>query len=256
MPSASRAIRRPLLIAHRGDSAGCPENTAAAFESAIAAGVDGIELDVRLCADRVVVCHDGTLARFGGSGTALARRPWRTLAGADVGSWFSPRFRDERLLDLDALLDRFGRRTTLLIELKPPRDPAGRRRLARAVVAAVAARRLARRVLILAFELPALRAVRDLDPELRLVWNRERPPRDLDAAAEAGLHAIDLDRRRLTPAFAAACQGRGLRVFTYTANTAAELAHAARCGVDAVLSDRPAWLVARHRAVAQPPRGR
>ena len=240
------AVRRPLLIAHRGDSAGCPENTAAAFESAIAAGVDGIELDVRLCADRVVVCHDGTLARFGGSGAALRRQPWHALAGADVGSWFAPRFRDQRLLDLDALLDRFGERTSLLIELKPSRRAADQRRLVDAVVAAIARRRLAKQVYILAFELPVLRAVRRRDADLRLVWNRERPPRDLAAASRAGIFAIDLDRRRLTPEFVADCHHHGLRAFTYSANTVTELAHTARCGVDAVLSDRPAWLVGRH----------
>jgi glycerophosphoryl diester phosphodiesterase len=238
----------PLLIAHRGDSAGHPENTAAAFESAIAAGVDGIELDVRLCADRVVVCHDGTLARFGAGGGALSRRSWRSLAEVDVGSWFAPRFADQRLLDLDGLLDRFAGRTTLLIELKPPRDARGRARLVAAVAAAIVGRGLAGRVLILGFELPVLRAVRRRAPALRLVWNRERPPRDLAAAARAGLHAIDLDRRRLTPGFAAACRDHGLRIFTYTANTAGELAEVRRCGVDAVLSDRPAWLVGRHRA--------
>lgn len=247
MTSRRQQATRPLLIAHRGDSAACPENTPAAFAAAIAAGVDGIELDVRLCADRVVVCHDGTLARFGGSGAALALRPWRELAEADVGSWFARRFRDQRLLDLDGLLDRFGGRTDLLIELKPPRDPRGMRRLAAAVVAAIAARRLADRIYILAFELPALRLVRRLDPGLRLVWNRERAPRDLAAAKRLGVHAIDLDRRRLSPAFIAACHAHGLRAFTYTANTAAELAETARCGVDAVLSDRPGWLVARHQ---------
>ena len=239
-------IRRPLLIAHRGDSAGCPENTAAAFESAIAAGVDGIELDVRLCADRVVVCHDGTLQRYGGPRSALLRRPWHALAGADVGSWFAPRFHDQRLLDLDALLDGFGGRTSLLIELKPPRVATGQRRLVRAVVAAIAKRRLAKQVYLLAFELPVLRQVRRLDADLRLVWNRERPPKDLAAAAAAGIYAIDLDRRRLTPEFVAECRAHGLRVFTYTANTVAELAMTARCGVDGVLSDRPAWLVGRH----------
>jgi len=240
------SIRRPLLIAHRGDSAGCPENTAAAFEAAIAAGVDGIELDVRLCADRVVVCHDATLKRFGGPAAPLSRRPWHALAGADVGSWFAPRFHDQRLLDLNALLDGFAERTSLLIELKPPRDPAGQRRLVRLVVAALAERRLARRVYLLAFELPVLRLVRRLDPDLRLVWNRERPPRDLAAAVTAGIYAIDVDRRQLTPGFVADCRAHDLRVFTYTANTAAELAETARCGVDGVLSDRPTWLVGRH----------
>ncbi|MGH9821391.1 MAG: glycerophosphodiester phosphodiesterase, partial [Pyrinomonadaceae bacterium] len=58
--------KRPLIIAHRGASAQAPENTLAAFRSAIDAGADGIEFDVRLSKDgRAVVIHDGTLERTG-----------------------------------------------------------------------------------------------------------------------------------------------------------------------------------------------
>ena len=47
------------MVAHRGASAAEPENTLAAFEAALRAGADVVELDVRLTADRVpVVLHD------------------------------------------------------------------------------------------------------------------------------------------------------------------------------------------------------
>ena len=35
--------KRPLIIAHRGNSSECPENTFEAFESALACGADGID---------------------------------------------------------------------------------------------------------------------------------------------------------------------------------------------------------------------
>lgn len=48
-----------LIISHRGVCARNPENTLEAFQAAIALGVDGIETDVRLSADRLpVLCHD------------------------------------------------------------------------------------------------------------------------------------------------------------------------------------------------------
>ena len=50
---------RPRVFAHRGGCALGPENTIAAFDRGLAAGADGLELDVRLSADGVVVvCHD------------------------------------------------------------------------------------------------------------------------------------------------------------------------------------------------------
>ena len=42
---------KPLLIAHRGDSAHAPENTLPAFAQALAKGADWIELDLALSAD-------------------------------------------------------------------------------------------------------------------------------------------------------------------------------------------------------------
>jgi glycerophosphoryl diester phosphodiesterase len=50
---------RCLIVAHRGASSEQPENTLAAFEAALVAGADVVELDVRLTADGVpVVLHD------------------------------------------------------------------------------------------------------------------------------------------------------------------------------------------------------
>jgi glycerophosphoryl diester phosphodiesterase len=58
-----RQIQPPLVVGHRGASAEYPENTLAAFEGAIEAGADVVELDVRLTSDGVpVVMHDADVA--------------------------------------------------------------------------------------------------------------------------------------------------------------------------------------------------
>lgn len=63
----------PLIGAHRGDCAHWPENSRAAFASAIAAGADFIETDLRLTADGVpVACHDPDFARLGGDARRVA----------------------------------------------------------------------------------------------------------------------------------------------------------------------------------------
>jgi glycerophosphoryl diester phosphodiesterase len=54
----------PKIVAHRGSSRLRPENTLEAFELAIEAGTDVVELDVRLTADNVpVVMHDLDVSR-------------------------------------------------------------------------------------------------------------------------------------------------------------------------------------------------
>lgn len=53
-----------LKIGHRGAKGHLPENTLASFEKAIALGVDMIELDVWLSADKIpIVIHDKTIDR-------------------------------------------------------------------------------------------------------------------------------------------------------------------------------------------------
>ncbi len=59
----SPLITQPVLVhGHRGAAAVLPENTLPAFEYAIAAGVDAIELDLAVTKDNVVVVsHDPEL---------------------------------------------------------------------------------------------------------------------------------------------------------------------------------------------------
>ena len=78
-----------VKVAHRGASGNFPENTQLAFEKAIEAGVDMIEMDCQLTRDgHVVVFHDERLRRTAGaSGTVRSKsleqltnqmRPWNS----------------------------------------------------------------------------------------------------------------------------------------------------------------------------------
>ena len=68
------------LYAHRGASAERPENTMPAFERAVEAGADALEMDTHLTRDGVlVVAHDDTALR-----TTGVPRPWGELDIEDV----------------------------------------------------------------------------------------------------------------------------------------------------------------------------
>jgi glycerophosphoryl diester phosphodiesterase len=55
--SAFAYAHSPKIFAHRGASKNFPDNTISAFEEAIKAGADGIELDVQLTKDKVAVLY-------------------------------------------------------------------------------------------------------------------------------------------------------------------------------------------------------
>ncbi len=82
--------RRPV-IGHRGTRAHAPENTVESFRQAIALGVDAVEFDVHLSADGIpVVMHDPTVDRTtDGTGT-LASRTVAQLKRLDAGARFTP----------------------------------------------------------------------------------------------------------------------------------------------------------------------
>ncbi|NCJ08352.1 glycerophosphodiester phosphodiesterase [Synechococcales cyanobacterium C] len=73
-----------LILSHRGFYAHCPENTLAAFEAAIALGVDGIETDIRLSQDhRLILFHD-RLAPNGQDVATLTQRELSQQVGYPV----------------------------------------------------------------------------------------------------------------------------------------------------------------------------
>src|SRR5215475_6599931 len=95
-----------LVIAHRGASGTCPENTLAAFRRAQELGAHMIELDVQLTRDgEVVVMHDWTLARTTDGRGRVASRTLAELRQLDAGSWFDPGYAREPVPTLREVLD-------------------------------------------------------------------------------------------------------------------------------------------------------
>ena len=139
---------RPLVFAHRGGSKIGPENTIEAFDRGIAAGADGLELDVHLSRDGVVVVHhDRLLDR-----TTRARGPVASRTAAELIGFDVPTLRD--------VLARYAG-TKLIIELKLPGAT-----LARAVVDEVRRAGAVEHVCLGSFSATALRAARASAPEI------------------------------------------------------------------------------------------
>ena len=73
--------------AHRGASGHAPENTVPAFELAIAHGADGVEFDVQLSSDGVmVVIHDEQLERTTDGTGRVVEHTFAQLQVLDAGA--------------------------------------------------------------------------------------------------------------------------------------------------------------------------
>lgn len=236
----------PAIVAHRGASATHPENTRAAFDAALAAGADGIELDVQLSRDGVpVVYHDRTLTRAGGGRRYVSSATADEIAALATGGEPVPTLRD--------VLVRYSPRTRLLVELKVHRRDrdAGRiSRLAEAVARELDAAGCAARVFALSFDLDTLVLLGELSPATATFLNRGRP-RPRRRALErclAPVAGLSVDVRIVSPELVATAHAAGKPVLVWTCNHRPAVGAALASGADGILSDRPQWL---RRTVAE-----
>ena len=99
-----------IVVAHRGDPVNHLGNTLEAFESAAALGADMIELDCRVTADgQVVVVHDETLARPWGVHKPVAALTWEQVCAVGQDGRRIPRLADIlRATQLPVMVDMPG----------------------------------------------------------------------------------------------------------------------------------------------------
>jgi glycerophosphoryl diester phosphodiesterase len=251
MPHPAIGTGRPMVFAHRGGAALAPENTQAAFDQALALGVDGFELDVRLARDGVaVVHHDARLDRTTNDAGPIAARTAAELARVDAGARFGLNGRwpfRNRGIGVPTLADVFVRypRSHVIVELKDDTEA-----LARAVVADVAQAGAEDRVVIGSFGRRVLGAVRRLAPhlatgatrsEVRMALYRSRcrlpvlRPRyqAFQVPERSGATTI------VTPRFVADAARAGVAVQVWTVDDPADMVRLLDWGVLGIITDRP-----------------
>ncbi len=235
------------LVAHRGESRDAPENTLAAFRLAWARGADAIEFDVRTSRDGApVVIHDPDTRKFGGPALSVRRTDLATLRTLDAGRWSHGRWRGERIPLLREALATVPRGGCAFVELKE--GPAS----VAAVAEDVAASGLgARRVLLMSFNhstvVAAARRFPDHPIALLVTARHWLLPggvrRAIRRARAAGACALNLEvRPALDAGVVREIHRAGLEACGWTVNRVDTARRLAACGLDALATDRAAWL--------------
>jgi len=261
----------PRVFAHRGGAALAPENTIAAFERGIASGADGLELDVHLSADGiVVVCHDETLDRTTDTSGRLAARTASELARVDAGYRFvdgkgDHPFRGQSIgiPTLSDVLRRYKAVPTI-VEMKVDSEAMGR-----AVAAVVRDAGAHDSVCAAGFGLRALRAARQelptmassaCHPEVRLSLYRSWARWPVRRAPFGGYQVPEIagSLRVASPRFIRHAHRAGLEVQVWTIDDEADMRRLLDWGADGLISNRPDLAVqvrdrfvqSRHTALA------
>ena len=255
------APRRVKVQGHRGARALRPENTIPAFEYAIAAGVDALELDMAVTKDNVlVISHDPYLE------APVCTGPQRkavihelTLAQVkewDCGAVRNPKFPKQqpvvgtRMPTLDEVFDLAPRGSFLFNietksfpehpELTP--DPA---EFVKLVLQKIRKHHLESRVVLQSFDFRTLRAMKKIAPEIALSALYDGLPRRfVDIAKEAAAGIVSPEFHLVTAEQVREAHQAGLQVLPWTPDSADQWDRLVADGVDGIITDDPAALIA------------
>lgn len=250
LAQAISSRNRPLVIAHRGGAHESTENTIGAFQRAVKIGADGIETDIRLTRDGVVVIyHDEYFGRVEGLAAAQRTRLISDMTYSELSR--------QTLIPVGE--DTGGRRVPTLGDLLSSVKPGllnielkrGARfgELVNKTIAALKSFSELDRVILESPDLDTAEKLRAaLGPRLKLHIN---PGYDEDVPYMVSLtrvlkfkpHSISVSYKKLSREIVELAQKAGVEVWVWSVDSP-DIAQAMRLlGVDAVKTDNPAMLL-------------
>ncbi|HWB67255.1 MAG TPA: glycerophosphodiester phosphodiesterase family protein [Mycobacteriales bacterium] len=260
---------RPRVVAHRGASSVEAEHTLAAYRRALDDGADGLECDVRLTRDGVLVCvHDRRVDRTSSGRGVVSTLELADLDELDFGSWrrgnpddlpdplltasWEAPDRDRtsvltlaRLLEMVSSVDRpvqlaietkhptryAGLVESTLVELLTQHDLVGRKNANGQV-----------QVRVMSFAATGLRRIRALAPTLPTVHLMKRVPlrhRDGTIAVGGSIAGPSLEALRALPSYVARAHAHGHEVHVWTVDEIDDVDYVTGLGVDVIITNRP-----------------
>lgn len=256
---------------HRGSRGTVPENTIPAFEAALMAGADVIELDMGVTKDGVVVVsHEPKVTPelcLGPDGEKLNEAlPLQQLTLAEVkkydcGSLVNPRFPQQlpvpgtpmpTLEEVFSYVKTSGYENAATVEFNietkifpsQPELAPSPAEFAKLVVAAVKKHGLEKRVIVQSFDVRTLREVKKLAPAIRTSQLTYESLVDIVAAIKGAKADIwSPNHKWITREAVDEAHEAGIQVAPWTLNRRSEWDAAIAAGVDAIITDYPDALV-------------
>ncbi|WP_067430468.1 glycerophosphodiester phosphodiesterase family protein [Nocardioides jensenii] len=254
------------VVAHRGASHEIAEHTLGAYLAAIETGADGLECDVRLTADGHLVCvHDRDLRRTASNRGVVSTMDLDELNAFDFASWKKPwsELDDEapdmdpelgKVLTLRKLLETVadaGRRIEVAIETKHPTRYGGlvERRLVE-MLGEFGWTAQDSPIRVMSFSYTALQRVERLAPVLPIVMLVDRAhhwPMLRRVVSKEWIIGPGIGELTDHPGLGRRLREAGRRIHVWTVNTDEQLELCRRLGVEAIITDRPAYMLERVR---------
>lgn len=229
-----------FVYGHRGVPALTPENTLCSFQKAFELKVDGIELDVQITKDGIlVVHHDPHLERLTGKQTLISSLEYEELSSIDARGKESDFKIVQRIPTLDDVLEILPKNTAINIEIKS--QQLFSEGMEKPVVQAILRYELLDRAIVSSFNPLRLRKIKRLNDKITTaqLWDEEDQ--------FSSIWWIYISRPDLFHGNIDQFNGRmisdlkvlELKIYAYTVNTNEQLEKVKRLNVDGIFTDDP-----------------
>lgn len=230
----------PKIFAHRGLSSKAPENTLSAFKESLCYEIDGIEFDVQMSKDnKLVVIHDERLERTTNGKGFLIDYTYDELSRLDAGSWFSDKFKGEKIPLLEEVLELLMKHNIIInIELK--NSLIKYENIEREVIAMIKDFKILNRTIISSFNYYSLRKVRLINSEINIaVLCEALMYNPLEYLSTIGAKAIHTSKSTINKKLVAYLNDNGINTLCYTVNDEYYFNKMFEMGVSGIFTDFP-----------------
>ncbi len=238
------------IIAHRGASHDAPENSLTAMKLGWEQGADAVELDLWLSSDgKLVVFHDADTKRFSNQVRKIKELTLAEAQELDIGAFKDAKFKGERIPTLESILATVPAGKRIVLELKD-----GPQLIPEFVRVLKASGLPPGRMCVISFKEDTLRDSKNALPEVPHFFLKgykadvktgELPKLEplLDLCRDAKFDGLNLHFDwPVTQEFTAKVKAQNLKLLIWTVDDAAVAKKLTAAGVDAITTNRPAWL--------------
>ncbi|HMV44251.1 MAG TPA: glycerophosphodiester phosphodiesterase family protein [Leptospiraceae bacterium] len=243
-----------LVIGHRGtgDNSIAPENTLSSFRFA-AKNKSAFELDTMFAkSGELVVIHDSDVDRTTNGKGMVDSLTLTELKQLDASKLSNPKFKGEKIPTLEEVLNEFGGKTLVDIEIKAQAPKEEAQRIGAAVAKLVGSKKLEKQVFVTSFNPYVLETIKHTNPEIlrgqlysnfddvkELSWIVKVVLRNLLLNGKAEPDILAPREDMVNSDYIEKYHGLGYKIFPWTVNDPVKMEKLIKLGVDGLITDRP-----------------
>jgi len=228
-----------IVMGHRGASADCPENTMIAVKKALEYGADYSEIDVHQTQDgKIILMHDETLDRTTSGMGYVWDHTWEEIRSMDAGSWFGEEFTGEPVPSLEEIIQFASGRIKLNIEIKISREEP---ELVSRVVNIINRNDFKDNCIVTSFDQKAVENVKRIDPLIQtgLIFGKDYPEDVFPGSWEV----LSCNYKVVDEDFVKKARENKKKIYVWTVDEKNEMLRLIDLKVDAIITNRPGFLV-------------